>query len=54
MGPAETTTLDQILSSSKVYVLLFGLSVHSFFEGIVIGLESKHWELWRGQKFTKI
>jgi len=46
LGPADANQLEQILSSSKVYVLLFGLSIHSFFEGLVIGLESKHWTFW--------
>ena len=30
----DTTSLDDMLSSGKVYVLLFGLSIHSFFEGL--------------------
>lgn len=46
LGPNEANQLEQILSSSKVYVLLFGLSIHSFFEGLVIGLESKQWTMW--------
>ena len=46
MGPSEANQLEQILSSSKVYVLLFGLSIHSFFEGLVIGLEGTRWSMW--------
>jgi len=43
---ADTTSLDDMLSSGKVYVLLFGLSIHSFFEGLVIGFEEEHRGMW--------
>ena len=30
----EVSAFDEALTSGKVYVLLFGLSIHSFFEGL--------------------
>ena len=30
----EVSAFDEALTSGKVYVLLFGLSIHSLFEGL--------------------
>ena len=35
----ERTVLDEMMTSGKVYVLLFGLSIHSFFEGLGISFK---------------
>jgi len=42
----EVSAFDEALTSGKVYVLLFGLSIHSLFEGLVIGFEKDHGGMW--------
>merc|ERR1712113_267269 len=44
--PEERSVLDEMMTSGKVYVLLFGLSIHSFFEGLVIGFEDDNIGMW--------